>query len=182
MEVIKTPIEGLLIIEPKVFGDERGYFIESYQEKRYQENGMPSRFVQDNEAFSKYGVVRGLHYQHPPFAQTKLVRVIQGKVFDVAVDLRRNSPTFGQWYGIELSAENKRQLYIPQGFAHGYSVLSETSLFAYKCDNLYAPGNEGGIFLFDEELGIDWQIPEKDRTVSEKDQKLPVLKLADIRF
>jgi len=176
MEIIKTPIEGLLVIEPQVFRDARGYFVETYNEERYQQAGIAARFVQDNQSCSCYGVVRGLHFQRPPYTQAKLVCCTQGKVLDVAVDLRKDSPTFGQWYSVELSEENKRQFFIPRGFAHGFSVLSEKAVFTYKCDNLYHPEADGGLLLSDPELKIDWQVPEKDRILSEKDTKHPLLK------
>lgn len=182
MNIIKTPIDGLLIIEPKIFGDERGYFYESYQEKRYKENGIDADFIQDNEAFSNYGVVRGLHFQKGEHAQAKLVRVIEGKVFDVAVDLRENSSTYGKWFGIELSGENKKQFFVPRGFAHGYSVISDKALFAYKCDNDYNPASEGGINLNDSELGIDWQIPIDKQIISEKDKILPSIKDVNLKL
>lgn len=173
MNIVKTPIKDLVIIEPKIFGDARGYFYESYQKNRYDEAGIKADFIQDNEAFSTYGVVRGLHFQKGEFAQAKLVRVLQGKVYDVAVDLRRNSPTYGEWYGIELSAENKKQFFVPRGFAHGYSVLSDTAIFAYKCDNDYNPKSEGGINLNDKKLNIDWKIPIEKQIISDKDVILP---------
>jgi len=171
MIVRKTPLEGLLIVEPKVFKDQRGYFFESYNKKLYAENGISDNFVQDNQSFSSYGVVRGLHYQLNPFAQSKLVRVLQGKIFDVAVDLRKDSPTFGQWFGVELSSENFLQLYIPRGFAHGFSVLSEIAVVFYKCDNYYAPDYEEGILFDDPVLNIDWKVPIEKVIVSEKDKK-----------
>jgi len=176
MEIIKTPIEGLLVIEPQVFRDARGYFVETYNEERYQQAGIAARFVQDNQSCSSYGVVRGLHFQRPPYTQAKLVCCTQGKVLDVAVDLRKDSPTYGQWYSVELSEENKRQFFIPRGFAHGFSVLSEKAVFTYKCDNLYHPEADGGLLLSDPDLNIDWQVPEKDRILSEKDTKHPLLK------
>lgn len=182
MEVIRTPIPDLLIIEPKVYTDDRGYFLESYQQNRYEEAGITANFIQDNEAFSTYGVVRGLHYQLAPYSQAKLVRVIQGKVLDVAVDLRKDSPTYGHWYSILLSDENKRQFFVPRGFAHGYSVLSETALFAYKCDNVYNPQSERGLNLKDAALNIDWQIPEEAMIISTKDKMWPDLKEAEINF
>lgn len=173
MNIIKTPIKDLVIIEPKIFGDDRGYFYECYQKKRYDEAGIEANFIQDNEAFSTYGVIRGLHFQKGEFAQAKLVRVLQGKVYDVAVDLRKNSPTYGEWYGIELSDENKKQFFVPRGFAHGYSVLSDTAIFAYKCDNDYNPQSEGGINLNDKTLNIDWKIPIEKQIISDKDLILP---------
>jgi len=173
MEIIKTPIEGLLIIEPRVFNDARGYFIETYNEQRYREAGIDTVFVQDNQSCSSYGVVRGLHFQKPPYSQAKLVTCTLGRVLDVAVDLRPGSPTYGQHFAVELSEENHRQFFIPRGFAHGFSVLSEKAVFAYKCDNLYHPEAEGGILLGDPDLAIDWLIPEKERIISEKDTKHP---------
>ena len=159
MEILTTPIKDLLIIQPRVFSDARGYFCETYNEQRYAEAGITAHFVQDNQSKSSYGVVRGLHFQHNPHCQAKLVSVTVGKVWDVAVDLRKDSPTFGQWFGVELSAENHRQFFIPRGFAHGFSVLSETAVFTYKCDNLYHPESEGGILFNDPDLNIDWKIP-----------------------
>jgi len=173
MEIIKTPIEGLWVIEPKVFRDARGYFVETYNEQRYREAGIDARFVQDNQSCSSYGVVRGLHFQKPPYSQAKLVCCTVGRVLDVAVDLRPDSPTYGQWYGVELSEENKRQFFIPRGFAHGFSVLSENAIFTYKCDNLYHPEADGGILLNDPTLAIDWRIPEVQRIISDKDKKHP---------
>lgn len=173
MKVQTTPIEGLLIIEPDIFKDNRGYFFETYQIKRFQELGIKSTFVQDNESYSTYGVIRGLHYQIGEFAQAKLIRVIKGKVYDVAVDLRKNSPTFGQWFGIELDDIHKKMFYIPRGFAHGFSVLSEDAIFSYKCDNYYNKGSERGIIFSDLFLNIDWKIPEDKIIVSEKDKLLP---------
>jgi len=182
MNVLTTPIEGLLVIEPQVFHDQRGYFVETYNEQRYQQAGIKARFVQDNQSSSCYGVVRGLHFQRPPYTQAKLVSCIQGKVLDVAVDLRKDSATYGQWYSVELSAENHRQFFIPRGFAHGFSVLSEQAVFTYKCDNLYHPEADGGLLLSDAELNIDWQVPVEDRILSEKDQKHPLLKNLDNPF
>lgn len=182
MEIEKTNLQDLLIIKPKVFEDNRGYFFESYNEKKYIEQGLKYHFVQDNESLSSYGIIRGLHYQLAPYAQTKLVRVITGKIFDVAVDLRQNSPTFGQWHGTELSEENKKQMLIPKGFAHGFSVLSETSIVFYKCDNFYHPESERGINYRDDELNIDWKIDLKEAVVSAKDKVLPDLKNADMNF
>jgi len=182
MNVIQTKIPGLLIIEPRVFKDDRGYFYETYQKERYHNAGIDAGFKQDNEAFSTYGVVRGLHYQLAPFSQSKLVRVILGKVLDVAVDLRKGSPTFGQWVSTELSEENKKQFFIPQGFAHGYSVLSETAIFAYKCDNYYNPTSERGINPNDPDLAIDWKIPIEKQLISTKDRALPRLNNAETNF
>jgi dTDP-4-dehydrorhamnose 3,5-epimerase len=173
MEIIKTPIEGLLVIEPQVFRDARGYFVETYNEERYRKAGIDTIFVQDNQSCSSYGVVRGLHFQKPPYEQAKLVCCTVGRVLDVAVDLRPDSPTYGQWYGVELSEENKRQFFIPKGFAHGFSVLSESAIFTYKCDNVYHPEAEGGILLNDPKLAIDWRIPEEVRIISTKDTKHP---------
>lgn len=182
MNIIETPIPGLLIIEPRVFADERGYFFESFNEAAFEKNGLVSCYLQDNESKSQRGVIRGLHYQLAPYAQTKLVRVIQGSVYDVAVDLRQGSPTFGQWYGLEISAENKKQLYIPKGFAHGFSVLSEHAIFSYKCDNLYHPASERGIRFDDPQLGIDWQINEADAVISGKDLHNPAFAEAEMNF
>ena len=173
MEIIKTPIEGLLIIEPRVFTDARGYFVETYNEQRYRKAGIDAQFVQDNQSCSTYGVVRGLHFQRPPYSQAKLVCCTVGRVLDVAVDLRPESPTYGQWFSVELSEENKRQFFIPKGFAHGFSVLSKSAIFTYKCDEVYHPEAEGGILLSDKDLGIDWQIPEETRIISDKDTKHP---------
>ncbi len=171
MKVIQTHIDGLVIIEPTVYGDTRGYFMESFSEKRFREKVCDVKFVQENESKSKYGVVRGLHYQNPPYSQAKLVRVIKGVVWDVAVDIRRESPTFGQHVAIELSEENKRQLFIPKGFAHGFSVLSDEAIFQYKCDNYYHPESEGAILWNDPQLNIDWKIPKEEIILSEKDMK-----------
>ena len=182
MEIIKTPIEGLLVIKPQVFVDTRGYFVETYNEKRYREAGIDAQFVQDNQSCSSYGVVRGLHFQRPPYTQAKLVCCTVGRVLDIAVDLRKDSPTFGQWHSVELSAENHLQFFIPKGFAHGFSVLSETAVFAYKCDNLYHPEADGGILLSDPDLAIDWPVPEELRILSEKDKKHPMLKDFDNPF
>ncbi len=182
MEIIKTKIPDLLIIKPKVFEDERGYFFESFNEKVFQEKGIDLDFVQDNESKSGYGVIRGLHYQLAPYSQTKLVRVIEGKVFDVAVDLRQNSPTYGQWSGIELSAENKIQFLIPKGFAHGFSVLSKSATFIYKCDNLYNPEAERGISYNDPSLNINWRIQAGKEIISAKDKIFPTFKEAEKKF
>jgi dTDP-4-dehydrorhamnose 3,5-epimerase len=182
MEIIETPISGLFIIKPRVFEDSRGYFFESYNEKQYNNAGINVKFCQDNLSKSSYGVIRGLHYQLNPDAQTKLVSAIVGSVWDVAVDLRRNSPTFGQWYGVELSAENKLRFLIPQGFAHGFSVLSETAVFSYKCDDFYSPANERGILYNDPSLNIDWKIPADQAIISPKDLVNPVFSKAEINF
>ena len=175
MEVIKTDIEGVVIIEPRIFKDARGYFFESFSAKEFQEKVCQTTFVQDNESYSSYGVVRGLHFQKPPYTQSKLVRVIKGAVLDVAVDLRKGSPTYGKHVAVELTGENHRQLFIPKGFAHGFSVLSEEVLFQYKCDNFYAPQSEGGIAWNDPALQIDWRIPADKILLSEKDTKHPLL-------
>ena len=182
MEIIKTDIEGLLIIKPNVFEDNRGYFFESFNKQNFENNGLDYNFIQDNESKSSFGVVRGLHYQLAPYSQTKLVRVLKGKVLDVAVDLRKGSPTFGKWHSIELSEDNKFQFLIPQGFAHGFSVLSETAIFAYKCDNLYNKESERGINFNDKTLNIDWNISNENAIVSAKDKVLPCLNDADINF
>jgi len=182
MEIIKTPIPDLLIIKPRVFGDARGFFCETYNEKMYLEAGIDLRFCQDNQSKSSYGVIRGLHYQLNPQSQSKLVSAAVGSVWDVAVDLRKNSPTFGQWFGVELTEENHLQFLIPQGFAHGFSVLSETALFTYKCDNFYSPTLERGIMYNDVDLAIDWKIPADKAIISEKDTKHPLFKNADMNF
>ena len=182
MNIITTPIEGLLVIEPKVFTDARGYFVETYNEQRYQEAGITARFVQDNQSCSSYGVVRGLHFQRPPYSQAKLVCCTRGRVLDVAVDLRKDSPTYGQWYSVELNENNHRQFFIPRGFAHGFSVLSETAIFTYKCDNLYHPEADGGIQLYDPALAIDWQIPADRMILSDKDRRHPTLAQLDNPF
>jgi dTDP-4-dehydrorhamnose 3,5-epimerase len=176
MNIIQTGIEGLLIIEPKVFGDERGYFFESYSERDFTEAVGPVKFVQDNESKSRYGVLRGLHFQKEPYAQAKLVRVVSGAVLDVAVDLRKGSPTFGQHFSVELTGENHRQFFIPKGFAHGFCVLSEEVVFQYKCDEFYHPEAEGGIAWNDPDLAIDWRIPASDLILSPKDQRHPSFK------
>lgn len=176
MEILKTAIEGIVIIEPKIFRDARGYFFESFSMREFNEKVAPVTFVQDNESYSSYGVIRGLHFQKPPYTQAKLVRVIKGAVLDIAVDIRKGSPTYGQHVAVELTAENHRQLFIPHGFAHGFSVLSEEVLFQYKCDNYYAPQSEGGILWNDPCLGIDWRIPAEKAILSEKDFKHPLFK------
>jgi dTDP-4-dehydrorhamnose 3,5-epimerase len=182
MKIIKTEIEGLLIIEPNIFEDTRGYFFETYNKKIYKEAGIEADFVQDNESLSSFGVIRGLHYQLNPYAQAKLVRVIKGRVLDVAVDIRKGSPTFGKWVAIELSEENKKQFYIPRGFAHGFSVLSQTAIFSYKCDNFYNKNAERGIVYKDEFLKINWQIPENKMIISEKDKLLNTFFDAEMNF
>lgn len=182
MEVIETEIAGVLVLKPRVFNDDRGYFFESYQYERYKEAGITSVFVQDNESMSTRGVVRGLHFQKGEFAQAKLVRVVKGSVYDVAVDLRTGSPTFGKWYGVELNEENKKQFYIPRGFAHGFSVLSDTAIFTYKCDNIYNQASEGSINPFDATIGVDWKLPKSECLLSEKDSMAPALEKADFNF
>ncbi|WP_440947231.1 dTDP-4-dehydrorhamnose 3,5-epimerase [Methanosarcina sp. T3] len=180
---METKIEGLFILEPRVFADDRGYFFESYNKKTLDDLiGKKYIFVQDNESKSSYGVVRGLHYQLAPYSQAKLVRVLQGCVYDVAVDLRKTSPTFGEWAGVKLSGENKRQFLIPKGFAHGFSVLSETAVFAYKCDEYYHPETEAGIVYNDPSLNIDWKVREEDIKVSPKDGLLPGFEKAEMNF
>ena len=176
MEVITTAIEGLVIIEPKVFKDARGYFFESFSQREFEEKVRKVNFVQDNESKSCYGVIRGLHFQKPPHAQAKLVRVIKGRVLDVAVDIRKGSPTYGKHVAVELTEDNHRQFFIPKGFAHGFAVLSETAVFQYKCDEFYHPEADGGISITDESLGINWQIPTEEAILSEKDTKHPNLK------
>lgn len=169
MDFFKAPIEGLWVLTPKVFTDNRGYFYESYNKRTLEEAGLKVDFVQDNESFSSQNTLRGLHFQKPPFAQAKLVRVLEGTVWDVAVDLRRESPTFGQWFGVELSADNKKQFFIPHGFAHGFSVLTPTAKFAYKCDNFYHKPSEGAIRFDDPDIQVDWKIDITKAVLSEKD-------------
>ncbi|MDP9229361.1 MAG: dTDP-4-dehydrorhamnose 3,5-epimerase [Bacteroidota bacterium] len=175
MPFLKTNIDGLLIFEPVVFEDTRGYFFESYNEKIFQQNNIHIKFVQDNQSSSLYGVIRGLHYQLHPHGQTKLVRVLEGRILDVAVDIRKGSPTYGKNLSIELSEENKKQLYIPSGFAHGFSVLSDKAVVLYKCDDFYDKASEAGIRFDDAALSIDWKIPAGKAIISEKDQQLPLL-------
>ena len=182
MKVVKTAIEDVVIIEPDVFGDARGYFFESYSQKRFDEQVRPVKFVQDNESKSRYGVLRGLHFQKGKDAQSKQVRVVKGRVLDVAVDIRRGSPTFGKYVAVELTEENHRQLFIPRGFAHGFSVLSEEAVFQYKCDNLYAPQSEGAIAWNDPEIGIDWGLKAEDVLLSAKDATHPLLSEAEELF
>ncbi len=182
MKVIKTAIEDVVIIEPDVFGDSRGYFFESYSQKKFDEQVRKIEFVQDNESKSRYGVLRGLHFQKGKDAQSKLVRVVKGRVLDVAVDIRKGSPTFGQYVAVELTEENHRQLFVPRGFAHGFSVLSEEAVFQYKCDNLYAPHAEGAIAWDDPDIGIDWGVPAEDVLLSAKDAAHPRLKDAEYLF
>jgi dTDP-4-dehydrorhamnose 3,5-epimerase len=176
MKFIKTEIPDVYIIEPSVFGDNRGYFLESFNLEKFEENIYPIKFVQDNESKSSRGVLRGLHFQKPPFEQAKLVRCIEGRVLDVAVDVRKESPTYGKHLAVELSGENKRQLFIPRGFAHGFSVLSESAIFAYKVDNTYAPESDSGIRFDDKELNIDWGLSEEEIQLSVKDKNLPAFK------
>ncbi|MBQ4191796.1 MAG: dTDP-4-dehydrorhamnose 3,5-epimerase [Bacteroidales bacterium] len=175
MEVIRTVIPDVVIIEPRVFGDSRGYFFESWSQREFDALVRPVRFVQDNESSSSYGVVRGLHFQKGAFSQSKLVRVVEGTVLDVAVDIRRGSPTFGRHVAVELDADSHRQLFIPRGFAHGFSVLSQHAVFQYKCDNYYAPQAESAIAWNDPALGIDWRVSAEDAILSEKDKRHPLL-------
>lgn len=182
MNVIKTNIEGVFIIEPKVFTDTRGYFFESYSERDFNAQIGNIKFIQDNESRSQYGVLRGLHFQKGEFSQSKLVRVVRGKVYDVAVDLRRSSATFGKYVGVELSEDNHRQFFIPRGFAHGFAVMSDVAVFQYKCDNFYAPQSEGAIMWNDPQLNIKWPIPSGKIILSEKDKHHPLLKDSDCLF
>lgn len=182
MNVISTDLPGLFILEPKVFNDSRGYFFESFNKKVFEQHKLEYTFVQDNESLSAYGTIRGLHYQLAPYAQSKLVRVISGKIYDVAVDIRKDSPTFGRWQGVELTSENKKQLLIPQGFAHGFSVLSEEAIVLYKCDSFYAPDSERGINFRDPRLNINWKIPDDQAIVSAKDKVLPDFQHAEMNF
>lgn len=175
MKVIKTDIEDVVILQPDVFGDNRGYFMESWSQPRFDEAVRPVRFVQDNESKSRYGVLRGLHYQKGRYSQSKLVRVVKGRVLDVAVDIRRGSPTFGRYVAVELTEDNHYQLFVPRGFAHGFSVLSEEAIFEYKCDNIYAPEQEGAIAWNDPTIGIDWKLPAEDVILSAKDAAHPTL-------
>ena len=182
MEIIKTDIEGLLIIKPRIFTDARGYLFESYSKKMFDKAVRTVDFVQDNESSSSYGVIRGLHFQRPPFCQSKLVRCVRGRVLDVAVDIRKGSPTYGQHVAVELSEDNKLQIFIPRGFAHGFAVLSETAVFQYKCDNYYAPQAEGGISIADSSLGINWHIDPSCAILSEKDTQHPIFADFDSPF
>lgn len=182
MNFIKTEIEGVYIIEPKVFGDARGYFFEAFSQREFNENVCETVFVQDNQSKSRYGVLRGLHFQKPPYTQAKLVSCVRGKVLDVAVDIRKGSPTFGRYVAVELSDENHRMFFVPKGFAHGFSVLSDIAIFQYKCDNYYAPQSEGAIIWNDPDINIDWHIPATDIILSEKDRKHPFLKELDSPF
>lgn len=174
MNMIKTDIEGVVVIEPRVFDDARGYFFESYSKRRFDEVVRPIEFVQDNESMSTRGVIRGLHFQRPPFSQSKLVRCVRGAVLDVVVDIRRGSPTYGRHIAVELTGENRRQLFVPRGFAHGFAVLSDEAVFQYKCDNYYHPESEGGISIADHSLGIDWRIDPAEAILSEKDLRNPM--------
>lgn len=176
MNIIETSISGVVIIEPRLFLDARGYFFESFNQREFEEKVCKTTFVQDNESKSSYGVIRGLHFQKPPFAQSKLVRVVKGAVLDVAVDIRKDSPTFGRHVAVELTEDNHRQFFIPRGLAHGFSVLSEEVIFQYKCDNFYAPQSEGAIAWDDPDLGIDWRIPAEKAVLSEKDRHHPLLR------
>ena len=182
MEVIKTAIDGVVIIEPKVFKDQRGYFFESFSQREFEAKVRKINFVQDNESMSSYGVMRGLHFQRPPYTQSKLVRCVKGKVLDVAVDIRKGSPTYGQHVAVELSEDNHRQFFVPRGFAHGFAVLTDTAVFQYKCDNFYSPQADGGISIKDESLGIDWKIPTDKAILSEKDTLHSCLKDFDSPF
>ena len=182
MEVIKTKLDGVVIIEPKIFGDARGYFFESFSQREFEEKVRKINFVQDNESMSSYGVMRGLHFQRPPFTQSKLVRRVKGAVLDVAVDIRKGSPTYGQHVAVELTEDNHRQFFVPRGFAHGFAVFSENAIFQYKCDNFYAPQADGGISIVDESLGIDWKIPTDKALLSEKDTLHDCLKDFDSPF
>ena len=187
MEIIRTDIDGVLVIEPKVFGDKRGYFFESFSQREFDEKVAPIlghtvHFVQDNESCSTFGVMRGLHFQRPPFTQAKLVRCVSGSVLDVAVDIRKGSPTFGRSVCAELTGENHRQFFIPKGFAHGFVVLSDTAVFQYKCDEFYHPEADGGISILDSSLGIDWRIPLEKAVLSDKDTRHPLLKDFDSPF
>ena len=178
MNIIQTDIPGVVIIEPRVFGDERGYFMESFSQAQFEREVCPTVFVQDNESCSRYGVLRGLHYQLPPRSQSKLVRVVEGRVVDFAVDIRVGSPTFGRYVAVELTGENHRQLFIPRGFAHGFVTLSQRAVFQYKCDEYYAPDHEGAVAWNDPTLAIDWRIPTADVVLSEKDRHHPRLEAA----
>lgn len=180
MEYIKTEIEGVVIIRPRVFGDDRGYFMETFKQLEFEEHIGPVQFVQDNESKSSRGVLRGLHYQKGEHSQAKLVRVIKGRVMDVAVDLRRSSPTFGKYIMVELSDENKQQLFIPRGMAHGFVVMSDEAIFTYKCDNVYCPESEAGILYSDPTIGIEWPIPSEEMLLSSKDTKHPTLLEAEL--
>lgn len=176
MNVIKTEIDGVLIIEPRLFRDARGYFFESFSQREFDEKVRHIDFCQDNESMSSYGVMRGLHFQRPPFTQSKLVRCVRGRVLDVALDIRKGSPTYGRHVAVELTEDNHLQFFIPRGFAHGFAVLSETAVFQYKCDNFYHPEADGGISILDDSLGIDWRIPTAHSNLSDKDTKHPLFR------
>lgn len=182
MNILQTSVPGVVIIEPRLFKDDRGYFFESFSERDFNTQVREVKFVQDNESMSSYGVMRGLHFQRPPYTQSKLVRCVKGAVLDVAVDIRKGSPTYGQYVAVELTEENHRQFFVPRGFAHGFAVLSETAIFQYKCDNFYHPEADGGISILDDSLGIDWHIPTDHAILSEKDTKHPLLKDFDSPF
>lgn len=182
MNIIQASIPGVVIIEPRLFKDDRGYFFESFSEREFNTQVREVKFVQDNESMSSYGVMRGLHFQRPPYTQSKLVRCVKGAVLDVAVDIRKGSPTYGQHVAVELTEENHRQFFVPRGFAHGFAVLSKTAIFQYKCDNFYHPEADGGISILDNSLGIDWRIPTDHAILSEKDTKHPLLKDFDSPF
>lgn len=182
MNIIQASIPGVVIIEPRLFKDDRGYFFESFSEREFNTQVREVKFVQDNESMSSYGVMRGLHFQRPPYTQSKLVRCVKGAVLDVAVDIRKGSPTYGQHVAVELTEENHRQFFVPRGFAHGFAVLSKTAIFQYKCDNFYHPEADGGISILDDSLGIDWRIPTDHAILSEKDTKHPLLKNFDSPF
>lgn len=182
MEVIKTEIDGVVIIEPRIFKDARGYFFESYSQREFEEKIGKIDFCQDNESMSSYGVMRGLHFQRPPFTQSKLVRCVKGRVLDVAVDIRKESPTYGKHVAVELTEDNHRQFFVPRGFAHGFAVLSDVAVFQYKCDNFYHPEADGGISILDDSLGIDWRLPTDKAILSEKDTKHELLKDFDSPF
>ena len=182
MNIIQTEIPGVVIIEPRIFEDARGYFFESFSQREFDEKVCPVTFVQDNESKSSYGVMRGLHFQRPPFTQAKLVRCVRGAVLDVAVDIRRGSPTFGRHVAVELTEDNHRQFFIPKGFAHGFAVLSDNAVFQYKCDEFYHPEADGGISILDDSLGIDWRIPADKAILSDKDTKHPLLQDFDTPF
>ena len=182
MNIIKTDIDEVVIVEPKVFKDARGYFFESFSQKEFDEKVRPITFVQDNESMSSYGVMRGLHFQRPPYTQSKLVRCVKGAVLDVAVDIRKSSPTYGKHVAVELTEDNHRQFFVPRGFAHGFAVLSDTAVFQYKCDNYYVPQADDGLSILDDSLGIDWRIPVDKAILSEKDTKHCLLKEFDSPF
>jgi len=182
MEIIRTNIPGLMVIEPKVFGDTRGYFMETWSTSVFEKNSINCKFVQDNESMSNYGVIRGLHYQLEPYAQAKLVRVVKGSVYDVALDIRKGSPTFGKWFGLILSGENKKQFFVPRGFAHGFAVLDDNTIFAYKCDNLYNKEHERGISFGDPALAINWPVDFNKAIISDKDKHNPLMAEAEYNF